>query len=88
MSFEARSSLGPFLINPFMLQNPLEKLIWIFDTFDNNLKIKYDFTKVSSENEWQCSDLLLATNFFPNCALEIFLPELSNCFWPFAAIMG
>ena len=30
----------------------LEIVIWIFDTFDNNLEIRSNFTKYSKESCW------------------------------------
>ena len=33
----------------------LENVVWIFDTFDDNIEIKKKITKYLEENCWQCS---------------------------------
>ena len=35
---------------------PTEIVIWIYDTFDNNLEIENDFTKYLKESCWKCYD--------------------------------
>ena len=38
-----------------MLKNSLKIVVWNFDTFDNNIGLKNNFTKELKESCWKCS---------------------------------
>ena len=41
-------------LNPLMLKSYSFNFVWTFDTFDNNLEMKHDFTKSLKEGCWEC----------------------------------
>ena len=65
-------------LTPF-LRVPLEIVVWIFDTFDNNLGSENNFTKHWTENWLWCSDYQFSFKYFPDYAFgRKISPELPD----------
>ena len=52
------------------LKVALEIVVYIYDTFDNKLGVKNDFTKYSKESLLEVSWLLFPFKYFPNYAFS------------------
>ena len=68
-------------INPLVLESvTFEIVVWIFDTFGNNLEIKNYFAKYLKENWLLYTNEHLSFKYFPNCTFELNCqPKVSGC---------
>ena len=53
----------------YCLRVPLQNVVWIPDTFDDNFKIKNDFHKYLKESSWLCPDQHFSIKYFSDDAL-------------------
>ena len=63
------------------LDNFYTSVVWIFDTFENNFGIEFEFKKYLKENCWLCPNEDFSLKCFRKFSfLCELLPKLSGCF--------
>ena len=64
INLEKKTTWNSSKINPSMHKNSLKMSICIYDSFDNNSRIKNDSTKYLMESGWWCCDGNFSNRYF------------------------